>query len=321
MQQCNSSLKRTKTYGFITIILSLLFIPYSIAADCQRDVKYHNNQQNKKFLVDVSLKLPPSFQTQGTLEISGFRCVSPIENNQDITMSMSKSASLPQYDIFYTAPDGVKFSNILQASVFPWDESLTINMDSTVLSDLLKNIPKFRHFHTKDKQTLITQSRASKYLSEWSTLRSKRISKDPLIYAYPLPNKENKLLLLAINEFNGNYQNLHRKQVNNITQQPDEVISSMLSKLLSGNNNIDDFSKYFEGKYTHNDRDIKRLFSLNIGSVKQVELIKNEPLKGTAMVRVKFGMKDNQDTYAQKFLMKRVQSKWLLASAYSIDRL
>ncbi len=320
MHLCKISVATSNIHRLIAALLGLFFIPCSMGADCQHDVKYHKSYQNKRFLVDVSLKLSPSFQAPGTLEISGFKCMSSIENNENLTMSMSKSASLPQYDIFYTAADGVRFSNILQASVFPWDESLTINMDSTVLSDLLKNIPNFRHFHTKDKQTLITLSRASKYLKEWSKLRSERVAKNPLIYAYPLPKKESDLLLLAINEFNENHLNLHREQVNNITQQPGEVISSMFSKLISGDNNLDNLSKFLENQRTRNDMYFERLISLDIENLNKVEIVEHEPIKGRAFVRANFSVKGTQNLHMQKFLMKRVQSKWLLVSAYQIKK-
>ncbi|KXF83366.1 hypothetical protein [Enterovibrio coralii] len=316
MRLCNLGKKDKLTPSAAIIGVSLLFAGNAWAYDCQKNVQNHNILKARNFLVDVVVDAPAGLNETGTLEIIGFRCISAINPNEAFKMSMSKSAALPQFDIIYTDKDGVRFNNIMQASVFPWSESVTVNMVSTVLADLLKNIPNLRSYNDQDKQALIAMSRESVHLKQWANLRSKRMSENPLVYAYPLPDAEEQLLSLAIDEFHSNNQQLQKRYVDQVTQQPDEVILSFFNDLQSGKKSEADLTPYLERKYLYEDRYTERLLKQTIEDVTNVELTELDALKGRAFATVTYTTTSNPSGVTQKFMLKRKQSAWLISSVY-----
>ena len=318
MHQCNSRIEKNTLSKYALLTLSLLISANTLAVDCQHDVKYHSSLKAINFLVDVSVGLPANFDSSGTLEISGFKCTSEVTAEQNFKMSMSKQASLPQFDIIYTDPDGVRFNNIMQASVFPWSKSVRVDMQSTVLADLLKNIPEFRHYEEKDKPILLDMASDSSYLKKWAELRSKRTAKNPLLYAYPLPQNEHDLLLLAIDEFNEKYQQLQQSHIDKIAKQPDEVLSELFTKLKAGKLTDDALSGYLVKSREYSDRYVQELLDKQIKEIKKVELLENKPVDGRAFVNVTYNTQSNPTVVEQKFFMKRVQSQWLIFSAYNL---
>ncbi|MDD1779915.1 hypothetical protein LRP49_01780 [Enterovibrio sp. ZSDZ35] len=316
MPLCNSRKKAKLTKTAVALGVSLLLVSNVWAYDCQKNVQNHASLKAKNFLVDVSVDVPQGIPSSGTFQIIGFRCLSDIEPDQPFKMSMSKSAALPQFDIIYTDEDGVRFNNIMQAPVFPWSETVNVDMNSTVLADLLKNIPNFKRYNDLDKQRLIAMSRDSAHLKEWASLRSQRTSANPLVYAYPLPDAESKLLSLAIDEFHSNNEQLQQSYVDKVTQQPEDVILAFFESLKAGKKSEADLTPYFEKKYLYEDRYMERLLKQSIEKVSGVELTEMDALKGRAFATVTYTTTSNPSGVKQKFMLKRQQSTWLISSAY-----
>ncbi|MGI1999499.1 hypothetical protein [Shewanella frigidimarina] len=317
MHQCKVKTQYSVLKNVVAISLSIFLSVNTYASDCQRNVKYYSSQQHDKFLVDVLIELPKGFDEAGMIEISGFQCMSEANDGQAFKMTMHKSASLPQFDIIYTDPDGLRFNNILQATVFPWSKSVKIDMQSTVLSDLLKNIPNYRFLDDKDKSQLIVMANNSIYLKKWAALRSERIVSQPLIYSYPLPKNEEDLLQLAIDEFNKNYSRIQQNQIDYVDRQPDEVLLSLFTLLKSDKVDNDSLSAYLFNEQVRRDVFVKDLLRSTINEIKKVELIQSKPLDRLAYVNVTYNTTSDARFYEQKFLLKRVQSEWLLSSAYN----
>jgi hypothetical protein len=317
MHQCKVKTQYSVLKNVVAISLSIFLSVNAYASDCQRSVKYYSNQQHDKFLVDVLIELPKGFDNAGMIEISGFQCMSKVNEGQAFKITMHKSASLPQFDIIYTDPDGLRFNNILQATVFPWSKSVKIDMQSTVLSDLLKNIPKYRFFDDKDKSQLIVMANNSIYLKKWAALRSERTVSQPLVYSYPLPKNEEELLQLAIDEFNENYRRIQKNQIDAVIRQPDEVLLSLFTLLKSEKLDTDSLSIYLFNEQVKRDVFVKDLLRSTINEIKQVELIQSKPHDRLAYVNVTYNTTSDARFYVQKFLLKRVQSEWLLSSAYN----
>ncbi|MEZ8184813.1 hypothetical protein ACED29_03205 [Shewanella sp. 5S214] len=317
MHQCKFKTQYSVLKNVVAISLSIFLSVNAYASDCQRSVKYYSSQQHDKFLVDVLIELPKGFDNTGMIEISGFQCMSEVNEGQAFKMTMHKSASLPQFDIIYTDPDGLRFNNILQATVFPWSKSVKIDMQSTVLSDLLKNIPNYRFLDDKDKSQLIVMANNSIYLKKWAALRSERIVSQPLVYSYPLPKNEEDLLQLAIDEFNKNYSRMQQNQIDAVVRQPDEVLLSLFTLLKSDKVDNDSLSTYLFNEQVRRDVFVKDLLRSTVNEIKQVELIQSKPLDRLAYVNVIYNTTSDARFYEQKFLLKRLQSEWLLSAAYN----